>query len=231
MHFLHTRGWASQATDVGGEKLRQSFNDLYSVTNSGFQFATVVRFKRIMASADLTWAELGYVNSDALLDLEVKIIQNIFDLKAGYLIVLQNEMKDNEVIRGWSMELNAGGKYWKNDVTVDYSIKYNGNVLDQGGFEEPQEWWDPMVGMKLKFVLNRAVWLGVNMNYGGFGISNASDQSWDFSYINGFKVMKYMTINAGYRSFGYSRTDGDPGAEVHQKVHAFGPLLGVSLIL
>ena len=158
-------------------------------------------------------------------------MQNIFDLKAGYLIVMKNEMKNNEVIRGWSLELNLGGKYWKNEVLVDYTVKFNGNVLDQGGIEEPQEWWDPMVGMKLKFVITPAVWLGVNMNYGGFGIANASDQSWDFTYVNAFRVFKNLTINAGYRSFNYSRTDGEPGVEISQKVSAFGPMLGASIIL
>ena len=37
---------ASQATDVGGQQLRQSFNDLSSMTNFGFQLVTNVMYKK-----------------------------------------------------------------------------------------------------------------------------------------------------------------------------------------
>ena len=37
---------ASQSTDVGGQKIRQSFGDLTSLTNAGFQLITTARYKR-----------------------------------------------------------------------------------------------------------------------------------------------------------------------------------------
>jgi hypothetical protein len=50
---------AGQATDVGGEKIRQSFNDLTSLTNFGFQLYTVIMYKKWLLSADGTYANLG----------------------------------------------------------------------------------------------------------------------------------------------------------------------------
>ena len=45
---------ASQATDVGGEQIRQSFNDISSMTNFGFQLVTNVMYKKWVVTADGT---------------------------------------------------------------------------------------------------------------------------------------------------------------------------------
>ncbi len=54
-------GWPADhfKTDVGGEKLRQSFNDLSSITNFGFQLSAAARYKRFILSFDGTYAALG----------------------------------------------------------------------------------------------------------------------------------------------------------------------------
>ncbi|MGI9548209.1 MAG: hypothetical protein ACR2MM_13275, partial [Flavobacteriaceae bacterium] len=43
---------ASQSTNVGGEQIRQSFGDLSSLTNAGFQFIASVRYKRFGLALD-----------------------------------------------------------------------------------------------------------------------------------------------------------------------------------
>ena len=53
---------ASQATDVGGEQIRQSFNDLASLTNFGFMLNTVVMYRKWVLTADGTYADLGSKN-------------------------------------------------------------------------------------------------------------------------------------------------------------------------
>jgi hypothetical protein len=45
---------AANATDVAGAKLRQSFNDLASITNVGFQSRVLARYKWVMFAADWT---------------------------------------------------------------------------------------------------------------------------------------------------------------------------------
>ena len=222
---------AGQATDVGGEKIRQSFNDLFSLTNTGFQLNTTIMYKKWIFLADGTYANLGSNIEQGLLTIDLDIQQYILDLKLGYLVLSDIEKDDVEsVIRGWALEVNAGGKYWQNDVTVSYKIEIGRPPFVEGGFTEPQAWWDLMVGLKARFILSRSVLLSVAANGGGFGMGNSSKFSYDFSYLNTFKVSNLISVTAGYRTFRYKREDGEGDDLLETKVSAFGPLLGVSFV-
>ena len=218
---------AAQSTDVDGEKIRQSFNDLSSITNAGFQLSTGVRYKKFLLSLDGTYADLKGGISSTLLNVDVNITQYILDAKLGYLIhsSIHLDAKD-EVIRGWSLEANLGVKYWKNDV----NIKLDG-LIDEN-IPELQEWSDIMVGVKSRFILNRKVFLGITGSIGGFNLyESASKLSWDFTYANTFVVSKHVWITAGFRTFRYNRTDGEGDAAVNTKVAVLGPILGLSIVL
>lgn len=221
---------ASQATDVGGEKIRQSFNDVYSITNSGFQLVLNARYKRFLFSADGTYAHLQSEIKERPLDVEVDILQYILHLKAGYLVYSNFEYENNDVIRGWSVETTIGAKYWRNDVEVDYSIQLGPFNPIEGSLNDLQSYWDPMLGVGFKFLLSRKVMLSAVFDYGGFNIGDASKYSYDFTYANSFLVADWAVIHAGYRSFKYNRTDGEGDDEVETTVSAFGPILGVSVI-
>ncbi len=221
---------AGQATDVGGQKIRQSFNDVFSLTNAGFQINTAVMYKKWIFLADGTFANLGSNIEQGPTTINVEIKQSIIDLKLGYLVLSDIEKDDVEsVIRGWALEVNAGGKYWKNDVTVDYKVII-GSWPIEGGFTEPQAWWDLMVGLKARFILSRSVLLSVAANGGGFGIGDSSKFAYDFAYLNTFKVSNLISVTAGYRTFRYKREDGAGDDLLETKVSAFGPLLGVSFV-
>ena len=71
-----------------------------------------------------------------------------------------------------------------------------------------------MLGVKARIILNRSVLLGLSLSGGGFGIGNASTYSWDFAYINTFKVSRLLSVSAGFRSFRYKRTEGEEGSAV-----------------
>jgi hypothetical protein len=109
---------AAMSTDVGGEKIRQNFNDLSSITNFGFQLIGAVRYKKLSMTFDGTWATLGVNEPTGPIQLDVEIIQNIFDLKGGYLVYDKFEFSEGHPLRGWSLEMTTGGKYWKNDLSV-----------------------------------------------------------------------------------------------------------------
>lgn len=221
---------ASQATDVGGEKLRQSFNDLASMTNFGFQLNTTARYKKYILSFDGTYANLGGGQSGDYLNLDLDLKQYILDMKLGYMIYSKFESnQEGAIINGWAIEANAGAKYWKNDVTFNYKI---GDRLPiEGTLNEKQEWFDLMIGFKTRIFLSRTVLLGLSGNVGGFGIGNSSKLSYDFVYANTFKVLRYMSVTAGYRTFKYDRVDGEGESELNTTVSAYGPFLGVTFIL
>jgi hypothetical protein len=222
---------AGNATDVGGEKLRQSFNDLASLTNFGFQMATTARYKRFTATLDWTYAHLGAeLGNDALI-VDAHIYQWIVDPKLGYIFYDKIDYNEKSVIAGWSMEANIGAKYWVNDINVDYSFLILDKIPIDGSIGEKQGWWDLMLGLKTKFVLSKFVLLSVGADVGGFGIGNSSKFAWDFVYSNTFKVSKLLMVSAGYRSFRYNRVDGVGEDVLKTKVNAYGPFIGVSFVL
>ena len=122
-----------------------------------------------------------------------------------------------------------GAKYWKNDVAVDYKFAI-GIPPVEGRFTEPQAWWDLMIGLKARFILSRSVLLSVSANGGGLGLGNSSKFSYDFAYLNTFKVSNLVSVTTGYRTFRYKREDGEGGNLLETTVSAFGPLLGVSFV-
>jgi len=222
---------AGNATDVGGEKLRQSFNDLSSLTNFGFQMATTARYKRITATLDWTYAHLGAEMGNSALTVDAHVYQWIVDSKLGYIVYDKIDYQEDNVIAGWSLEANIGAKYWVNDINVDYTLLIFDKFPIEGNIGEKQDWWDLMLGLKSNFILSKSVLLSIGGDVGGFGIGNSSDFAWDMSYANTFKVSELILVTAGYRSFRYKRIDGTGDDELKTKVHAYGPFIGVSFVM
>lgn len=221
---------AAQSTDVGSEKIRQSFSDLASMTNAGFQIIAIARYKRFKLMFDGTFASLGADMEQGPLTIDANIKQRISDYRLSYVVYDNFEFDDDNAIHGWALEFGIGAKYWKNDVGVTYEI--NMPIIGPSGdsFNIPQEWWDLMLGVKTNFVLNKNASLGVALNIGGFGIGNSSKIAYNFTYINNFKVLEWMSVNAGFRNFYYNRVDGEGEDELTTKVNVLGPMLGVSFI-
>ena len=229
---------AAQSTDVNGQALRSSFSDLSSITNAGFQIITTVRYKRATLSFDGTFATLVTGAEQGPLKIDATIEQRILDFKLGYIIFDNFEFNNSKPIKGWKLEFNIGAKYWANNVTIDdqLTLKYPLIGIDttiSNSTYLPQEWWDMMIGLKTQFILNDKVNLLVNFDVGGFGIGNSSKFAYNFTYVNNFRVLNWLSVDAGFRSFYYKRTDVDETtqSDVNTTVNVLGPLLGVTIIL
>lgn len=218
---------AAQATDVDGEKIRQSFNDLASLTNFGFQIAAQAKYKKWFLNSNLTIAKLGANETIGPAQVDLNIHQIILDTKLGYVII-DNFKDTNNVIEGWSVETTIGAIYWLNDVNIDLDIQIGDLPPIKDTIKEKQEWVDLVLGANFRLVLSKTVGLGISANIGGFGIGNSSELYWDLTYINTFKVSKHIDVAAGYRTFKYNRTDGTGVDEINTSVTVFGPLLGIS---
>lgn len=218
---------AAQSTDVDGEAIRQSFDDLSSITNFGFQIVSTIKYDRFSLSLDGTFANLGAEGDLGPIDVNLSIDQIIFDTKLGYRVYDNFELSNDQAIKGWSLDLTLGGKYMLNDVNLSYNITLPDPLDDiSDNFNKKLEWWDLMVGINTKFIVSPKFLVSVAYNAGGFGIGNSSKYASDFTYINSFKVQKHILVNAGFRSFGYDRIDDG----VNTNVKVLGPLLGVSAI-
>ena len=140
-------------------------------------------------------------------------------------------MENNRVIDGWSLEVLGGAKYWSNDLNVDYTVFLGQQPIAEGSINEPQDWWDMMLGVRTTISLAPKVLLSSWINFGGFGIGNSSKFAYDFTYLNAFRVSRLVTINAGFRNFRYRRVDGEGQEELETRVNVLGPFLGVSFFL
>jgi hypothetical protein len=222
---------ASQSTNVGGESIRQSFGDLSSMTNAGFQFIAAVRYKRFGFSLDGTLANLVKEEPLGPLQIKLNLDQQILDFKGSYVLFETFQMEDNRVIDGWSLEALAGAKYWQNEVKVDYALFFDDVLLDEDRIvDQKQDWWDLMLGVRTTISLSPRVLLSSWINFGGFGIGSSSKLTYDFTYLNAFRVSRLITINAGFRNFRYRRVDGEGDSELETRVNVLGPFLGVSFI-
>ena len=221
---------ASQSTRVGGEQFSQSFGELSSLTNAGFQFFASVRYRKFGLSFDGTFANLGTTTAEGALDLEIEVKQEIFDIVGSYALYQTFEMEDNRVIDGWSLDLIGGAKYWSNGLIINYTFSIGDTPIVEETIEQPQDWWDMMIGAKTAISLSERVLLVSWLKFGGFGIGNSSKIAHDFVYLNAFRVSRLVTINAGFRNFRYRRVDGEGDAELETRVNVLGPFLGVSLI-
>ena len=222
---------ASQSTNVGGTRITQSFGELSSLTDAGFQLVAKVRYKRFGLSLDGTWATMGTEAEQGPLFLEVGINQKILDFQGSYVLYQTFEMEENRVIDGWSLEALAGAKYWSNDLTVDYEVIILDTPVAEGSINDKQDWWDLMLGVRTTVSLAPKVLLSSWISVGGFGIGESSKFAYDFTYLNAFRVSRLITINAGFRNFRYNRTDGEGDSELETRVNVLGPFLGVSFIL
>lgn len=220
---------AGMSTNVGGEKITQSFNDLSSITNFGFQIAALAQYKKWSLSSNFTIAKLGANEILGPIKVDLEINQIILDTKLGYLLIDKVDESD-DIIRGWAMEATLGAIYWFNgiDVKVDYDFDFPGLPTH---IDQDQKWVDLVIGTNFRIILSKSVYLGLSVDVGGFGIGDSSKLYWDLIYVNTFKVSKLLTVTAGYKTFNYKRVDGTGADELKTNVKTFGPLLGVSIHL
>ena len=217
---------AGTSTDVGGEKIRQSFNDLASLTNFGFQVVAQARYKKWSLSSNLTYAELGSSEEIGPIKVDLNITQVILDSKLGYILIDKIDFGD-DIIRGWAMEATVGAIYWVNDINVDIEFPIDlPNPPNQ--LDEKVTYVDLVFGTNFRIILSKSVLLGLSANVGGFGIGNSSTLYWDFLFVNTFKVSKLMTVTAGYKTFTDKTVSGTGDDEIKTNIKTFGPLLGVA---
>ena len=215
---------AANATDVAGAKLRQSFNDLASITNVGFQSRLLVRYKRLLFAADWTFAKQASDTGIGRTTVDMQLTQHILDMKLGARVYdSRTAARDG----GGGVWVSAGARYWDNEVdfTITTTPLIPGNDADVVAVETGQSYWDPVLGVNAHWPITSRVGFGVRLTGGGFGIGNASKYMWDGEFTALFRLTRRLLLSAGYRQFKYERTDDG----VRQEVTVTGPAIGLSI--
>jgi hypothetical protein len=219
--------FASQSTDVGSQQIRQSFNDLATLTDFGLQARLTVRYKRLLFAADGTYANLETVAEALRSTIAMNIQQRILDMKLFWPVYDSRTPENDGGVGVW---VGAGARYWSNDIFLEVVTE---PLLPSGQpttdtIAEVQDWWDPELGLALHFPVTPAIGFSVRASGGGFGIGDASTFMWDAEFTALFRVSRRFLVSAGYRQFRYTRTDGEGDEAVETKVNVVGPQIGFS---
>jgi hypothetical protein len=219
--------FAAQSTDVGGRQIRQSFNDLASITNVGFQSRLLARWRWLTFLADWTYSELESDQSIGPFESSQKINQHILDMKLGGKVFDNRSAAQDKGLAIW---VGAGARYWDNKTFITVTRE---TVVPPGTrtdtLDTVQSWWDPVFGATIFFPVTPVVSFQIRATGGGFGVGNASSYLWDAELGAFFRVHRRLLISAGYRQFKYNRTDGEGDDAVEQTVSVVGPQVGLSI--
>ncbi len=220
--------FGAQSTDVAGQQIRRSFNDLASLANFGFMGRVTARYKWLLFVADGAYADLESAQDIGRTHVGLNVAQNILDLK------LMGKVFDNrspEQDKGVGIWAGAGARYWNNDIDV---LVVRQPILPSGDEERDQvtgsqSWWDPVLGVSTHFPVTQTVGFSVRATAGGFGIGSASTFMWDGEFAALFRLSKRLLLSAGYRRFMYTRTEGEGADETKTEVSVNGPTIGLSI--
>ena len=215
---------AGQSSDVNGQKLRQSFSDLASDTELGFQCRLHARWRWLIFSVDWTYADMDSTTDIGRVSINMALKQNILDMKLGGMVYDSRTPEQDGGIGVW---LAAGARYWDNQVDTTLTIR---PILPAGSDtvvteSTGQAWWDPVLGLGLHFPVTPKVGFLVQATGGGLSIGNASDYMWDAEAAVLFRLSRRFLLSAGYRQFQYDRT----ADNIRQKVSVYGPFIGLTI--
>ncbi len=207
-----------QEIDIG-----VGFGDIFRRLNFAAFAEAGVRWRRLVASVDVIYTNLGDRTSLGPLRLEWELEQLIVDAKFGYR-VLSRHVGPGSAEAGSArgrldLDLLAGLRYW--NVDTDF-------VLGPVPFDVGQDWVEPVFGFRLGWRPFERWWFGARGDAGGFNVGKA-EVTWRAALLGSFALGRRWDLVAGYRALGIAEQDGGgaSGAALDYVMH--GPVLGVSL--
>jgi len=211
-------GWLTGfSVDAGGQRINASFGDVLDLLNAGAMLRASGRWRRWTGYVDYLYADLGDASEIGRATAELDVVQHNVDFRVGYVAF---ERPDVEVI------VEAGARWWYTRTTVSIDIP---PLLPGGGgasdeVRESSSWWDPLVGVRVRWRISERALLTAHVNAGGFGWGEASDSVWDLGLVLSIRVWKGLSIPLGYRVLTYERSD--DGLDLDTTMQ--GPIVGVS---
>jgi hypothetical protein len=187
-----------------------STDAVYSkLRGSGSQTATVGPF---MAPGPIGAA---YPAQDVQADLRDTFQMLIVDTKVGYRLL---DLQAPPIFgspgpgedRRFFLDLAAGFRFWY--LTSDLSLQLPSITLPDrtlGGrkFESTtrDDWFDPLVGLRVGMDVTRSVSVSMIGDVGGFGIGSASDVTWQAIGLIDYRLGQHWSLDFAYRALAINR--------------------------
>jgi len=235
--FIGPYGWltgVSGTVVTNGEEthIDVPFDDFLEKTNAGLMLYFEARRNRLILAFDGTWANLGTEVDGRLVDLDIELIQRIYDIRIGFE-VYRTEI--GEVIHkrkfDWQrrgvIDLFIGGRYFKTEPIITV-IPIIG---DERVISVPDSRIDPFLGFRIAWDMIYRWAFGFWGDIGGFGIGNAAQPSWQVQAEFGFRVSRRVTIFGGYRILDYDTVEGRGVGRNGVHLRQNGPIIGAGIRL
>jgi len=231
--FVAPYGWltgvdGTVASGVESIDIDIPFDEFLKRTQAGFMLYAEARRKRLFVAFDGTWATLEGESDLVLLDLDVEVKQQIYDIRVGYQVL---GSKLGEVIRrskfDWQrrliVDVFAGGRYFDTEPSIEITpIIGNPSSVSSG-----ESRIDPFLGARVVWDMSYRWLLGFRGDVGGFGIGDAADFTWQATAEVGFRSSRRVAVGAGYRVLEYDTIEGEGDGRSGYDLRMSGAIVGL----
>jgi len=168
-----------------------------------------------------------FTTPQGLVSTDIDIKMAILDFGIGHRLWETEVGKDNNQML--SFDLLCGARYMNLKDEID--IITNGplsDIISGRTFGRREEWVEPTIGGRLRWDLNDKLAAAVRFDFGGFGIGEGSNLSWNFLAGIEYQLSKNLHLKAGYRIFDIDYDSGSGSTEFGLDAQFRGPILGLT---
>lgn len=228
-------------SDGGRASGRASFSDLVDAANFGGMLEVTARKGRWLLVADGYFADLEAEEDIGRIDLDLEVRMGMADLGVGYRLwrsAVQMPSWVGSDLEIW-LDGAAGGRFWH--IAQEIGVAVPPVVIppplpglpgiDFPGarrkFKDTERWFDGVVGGLIGLRFGESVGFRVVADSGGWGVGDASDNTWSWTADLRWRVAKHWGMLVGYRMLSMDRSNGSGKDRVETNLKLSGPLFGV----
>jgi opacity protein-like surface antigen len=163
-----------------------------------------------------------------LVSTDIDFKQQMYDFGIGNRLLEMNVGENAE--QKLSFDLLGGGRYMRIEGEID--IKTNGplaDIISGRKFSRAEEWFEPFVGGRLRWDINEKLAVAVRTDFGGFGIGEGSNLTWNLLVGIDYQLKENMSLKAGYRILDIDYDTGSGSSEFGLDAQMKGPIIGLSI--
>ena len=189
--------------------------DIFSHFRFGLLGLVDARYKRVVIPLDLLWMRLKDNSAVQNVPMDrtanVKLDMFLLTPKIGYRVIDTSTFK---------VDALTGFRYWH----IGENLQFTPPLRDLNA-SRSQNWVDPLVGGRILGRLYPKIDIAITGDVGGWG--TGSQLEYQTGGLLGYRIKKYMVLQAGYRYLTVDYRDGNRILNLNSS----GPLFGLTLVL
>ena len=128
------------------------------------------------------------------------------------------------------MEFDAylGVRYWRTDISLNVDLPGVPPLIPpvQVSGSGTDDWYEPLIGARLRLGLTPTVGMSVFGNVGGFGVGDAADLTWTATFSVDWQFGKRWGAAFGWRTQAVEESSGS-GVDLNgSEILTTGPIVG-----